>query len=233
MKPKEIIQTMDLTKIYHKGPMEIRAISGITLRVEQGEFVAIMGPSGAGKSTLLHILGCLDRPTSGNYFLAGTDVARKNDKELSLLRAERIGIVFQSFNLLPSYTVLENVKMPFIYRDNRHKENSDERGEHEKALSAIREMGIGHRADHYPAELSGGEQQRAAIARALAQEPGVLLADEPTGNLDSKTGSEIIDIFKKINCGGVTILMVTHNTQLAQIAGRRIYIKDGIIDKED
>jgi putative ABC transport system ATP-binding protein len=227
---QDIINTRDLTKIYRKGPVEIKAISGITLTIESGEFAAIMGPSGAGKSTLLHILGCLDRPTSGNYFLAGNDVAQKNDKELSLLRAEKIGFVFQTFNLLPNYTVLENVKMPFIYRS---KENSDDREAYKKALSVISEMGILNRVSHFPTELSGGEQQRVAIARALAHEPDVLLADEPTGNLDSKTGSEIIEIFKKLNHSGVTILMVTHNTQLARIAARRIYIKDGIIEKED
>jgi putative ABC transport system ATP-binding protein len=210
--------------------VEIKAISGITLTIKPGEFAAIMGPSGAGKSTLLHILGCLDRPTSGNYFLAGNDVAQKNDKELSLLRAEKIGFVFQTFNLLPNYTVLENVKMPFIYRS---KENPGDMKIHKKALTVIREMGILNRVNHYPSELSGGELQRAAIARALAQEPHVLLADEPTGNLDSKTGSEIIGIFKELNRAGVTILMVTHNTRLARIAARRIYIKDGIIDKED
>ena len=227
---KEIINTKNLTKIYHKASVEIKAISGIALEVKEGEFLAIMGPSGAGKSTLLHILGCLDRPTLGNYFLAGNNVASMNDKELSLLRASEIGFVFQTFNLLQDYTVLENVKMPFIYSDRSVIGHIDI---HEKALSVIEGMGILERMNHYPTELSGGEQQRAAIARALVTDPKILLADEPTGNLDSKTGSEIINIFKELNRSGMTILMVTHNIELAKAAHRRIHIKDGVMGKED
>jgi putative ABC transport system ATP-binding protein len=227
---EEVISTENLTKIYYKPSLEIKAISGITLKIEKGEFAAIMGPSGAGKSTLLHVLGCLDRPTYGNYLLAGSDVSKKSDKELSRLRAEKIGFVFQTFNLLLHYTVLENVKMPFLYCDKAITGKIDIT---ERALSVIEEMGIHHRMNHYPAELSGGEQQRAAIARALVTGPEVLLADEPTGNLDSKTGREIIAIFKKLNRNGTTVLMVTHNIELSSAANRRIYIKDGVIDREN
>jgi putative ABC transport system ATP-binding protein len=225
-----VIHTERLAKIYYKSALEIKALADITIKINRGEFVAIMGPSGAGKSTLLHILGCLDQPTSGNYFLAGSDVSKKSDKELSRLRAERIGIVFQTFNLLPNYTVLENVKMPFLYFDKEAAGKIDITG---KALSVIEAMGMGHRLNHYPMELSGGEQQRAAIARALVTGPEVLLADEPTGNLDTKTGSEIIDIFRKLNRDGATVIMVTHNMELSAAAHRRIYIKDGILNSED
>jgi putative ABC transport system ATP-binding protein len=225
-----VIHTERLAKIYYKSALEIKALADITIKINRGEFVAIMGPSGAGKSTLLHILGCLDQPTSGNYFLAGSDVSKKSDKELSRLRAERIGIVFQTFNLLPNYTVLENVKMPFLYFDKEAAGKIDITG---KALSIIEAMGMGHRLNHYPMELSGGEQQRAAIARALVTVPEVLLADEPTGNLDTKTGSEIIDIFRKLNRDGATVIMVTHNMELSAAAHRRIYIKDGILTRED
>ncbi len=227
---REVIRTEGLTKIYYKSALEIKALVDITITIEKGEFVAIMGASGAGKSTLLHILGCLDRPTHGNYFLAGYDVSTKSDKELSRIRAEKIGFVFQTFNLLPNYTVLENVKMPFIYFDKEAIGGIDITT---KALSVIEEMGIDHRLNHYPAELSGGEQQRAAIARALVTSPEILLADEPTGNLDSKTGNEIIDIFRKLNRAGATVIMVTHNMELSAVASRFIYIKDGwIVEKE-
>jgi putative ABC transport system ATP-binding protein len=227
---RDVIRTERLAKIYYKSAIEIKALSDITIKISRGEFVAIMGPSGAGKSTLLHILGCLDRPTSGNYFLAGSDVSKKSDKELSSLRAERIGIVFQTFNLLLNYTVLENVKMPFLYFDKGAAGKVEITG---KALSVIEKMGIGHRHNHYPTELSGGEQQRAAIARALVTSPEILLADEPTGNLDSKTGSEIIDVFRNLNRDGTTVLMVTHNMELSTAANRSIYIKDGIFTRED
>ncbi len=230
MNPMPMIRTRGLTKIYRKGPVQIKALVDVSLDIREGEFVAVMGPSGAGKSTLLHILGCLDRPTRGDYFLSGTNVRQKNDRDLSLLRGRGIGFVFQSFNLLPHYTVFENVTLPYLYRGGTGPGDGAVR---QKALAVLGQMGILGRAGHYPSELSGGEQQRAAIARALVQEPRVLLADEPTGNLDSATGGEITRIFEELNRDGATILMVTHNTRLARGAGRRIYIEDGAVRKED
>jgi putative ABC transport system ATP-binding protein len=222
-----IIETGQLTKIFRKNSNEIRAISNISITIDQGEFISIMGPSGAGKTTLLHILGCLDSPTSGSYNFLGKDISSMDDSDLSLLRATKIGFVFQTFNLLNYYTVIENVKMPFIYSNSRVRNNKEI---HIKALKSIEAVGLLDRKDHFPGELSGGEQQRAAIARAIVTEPEILFADEPTGNLDSKTGSEIIDIFQELNSKGITIIMVTHNAALSKKAHRSLYIKDGIIE---
>ncbi|HBR21544.1 MAG TPA: macrolide ABC transporter ATP-binding protein [Nitrospiraceae bacterium] len=192
------------------------------MEVAEKDFVAIMGPSGSGKSTLLHIIGCLDRPTSGQYLLLGVDVSSKTDNELAEIRSRKIGFVFQSFNLLPKLIAWKNVELPLLYAgvdaDTRKK----------KAFEMLEKLGLSHRAEHYPSELSGGEQQRVAIARALINDPAIILADEPTGNLDSRSGKEIIEIFKGLNKEGVTIVVVTHEKDIAEEAGKIITIRDGV-----
>ena len=224
-----LIETNGLTRVFHKGGTTICAIQEISLRIDPGEFVAIMGPSGAGKSTLLYILGCLDRPSSGRYLFSGREVSSLADRELSFIRATRIGFIFQTFNLLGQYTVEENVRLPFFYRGaGGNDELSVDAGT--RVEEAIGSVGLSHRRDHYPSELSGGELQRAAIARALAVEPLRLLADEPTGNLDSAKGGEILSIFRQLNSAGKTILMVTHNDEIASHAGRIIRLKDGRLE---
>ncbi|MCP4152791.1 MAG: ABC transporter ATP-binding protein, partial [bacterium] len=196
------------------------------LQIREGDFTSIMGPSGSGKTTLLNLMGCLDKPTKGSLFFQGKNITYFDDKELSLLRATEIGFVFQTFNLIPYYTVLENIKMPFIYGN---KTNISDEQIQRRALHLLAELGLSQRASHYPSELSGGEQQRTAIARALIIEPSILLADEPTGNLDTKTGNEIIDIFKRLNRDGKTVILVTHNKELALMTKEIITIKDGRI----
>ncbi|MBT9537983.1 MAG: ABC transporter ATP-binding protein, partial [Nitrospirae bacterium] len=197
-------------------------LRGIDMEVAEKDFVAVMGPSGSGKSTLLHIIGCLDRPTSGQYLLLDVDVSRKTDNELAEIRNRKIGFVFQSFNLLPKLTAWKNVEVPLIYggvEPNTRKK---------KAFEMLEKLGLSHRAEHYPSELSGGEQQRVAIARALINDPAIILADEPTGNLDSRSGKEIIETFKSLNNEGVTIVVVTHEKDIAEEAGKIITIKDGV-----
>ena len=218
-----LIRAHDLRRTYRLGPTEVHALRGVDLAVAQGEFVAIMGASGSGKSTLLHLLGCLDRPSAGAYRLDGTAVESLSDAELSRLRNQRIGFVFQAFNLILQHNVLENVELPLIYggigRTVRHK----------RSLEILQQVGLGKKIHHRPTELSGGEVQRVAVARALAVEPLLLLADEPTGNLDTQTGEGIMKLFADLNRRGTTILMVTHNRDVAAYADRLIEMRDGRI----
>ena len=216
-----LVDIRDLSKNFRMGGALVEALKNVDLRIDQGEFIAIMGPSGSGKSTLLNIIGCLDRPTSGSYYFSRRDVSALSDVELSLLRATRIGFVFQTFNLIHQLTVLENVEVPFMYQNT---ERGDER---RLALKAIEQVGLDQRSNHHPSELSGGELQRAAIARAIAISPGLILADEPTGNLDSVTGREIMNIFSSLNQNGSTILLVTHDEEVAGYAARKLYLSDG------
>ncbi len=217
-----MIQLIGLKKSYFLPKVTIEVLKGIDLEVKEREFVAIMGPSGSGKSTLLNIIGCLDRPTDGRYLFMGIDINSKTDNELAAIRNKKIGFVFQFFNLLPRLQAWKNVEMPLIYSGINQKERK------ERAFQMLQRVGLLDRADHKPSELSGGEQQRVAIARALINNPAVILADEPTGNLDSRSGKEIMDIFKKLNEEGVTIIMVTHEMDIASIAKRIVTIKDGV-----
>lgn len=215
-----IIKTTNLTKTYHTGKVEVRALIGVNISIENGEFLSIMGPSGSGKSTLMNILGCLDSPSDGEYLLDGIEAGRLMDTELAEIRNKKIGFVFQSFNLIPRISVFENVKLPLHYAGLNNQK--------ERVLEALKMVRIDHRAHHNPNELSGGETQRAAIARAIVNNPPVILADEPTGNLDSKTGQEIINLFKDLNRNnGVTIIMVTHDKSIADQTQRIINLKDG------
>jgi len=216
-----LIETMGIHRDFSIGSADIHVLKGIDSHIGRGEFVAIMGPSGSGKSTLLYILGCLDRPTSGTYLLEGRDVSQASDKELSQLRANQIGFVFQTFNLLPHLSLVDNVGLPFLYSA------LDDRTAKERVMSAIQRVGLADRLKHRPTELSGGEMQRVAIARALAIEPNLILADEPTGNLDSKTSLEILALFQRLNESGSTIVMVTHDREVASHAQRVLVLKDG------
>lgn len=221
-----IIQARGISKIYPLGSREITVLKEIDFVVAESEFVAVMGPSGSGKSTLLHILGCLDRPTSGTYHFNGIDIAHAPDRLLSRTRATSIGFIFQTFNLIPSLSVYENVELPFIYS------SRNPGAEFETIGQAIERVGLSDRVNHKPAELSGGEMQRVAIARAIAINPRLILADEPTGNLDSETGSGVMDLFDALHCTGATIVMVTHDDAVAAHAQRRLTLKDGSI-RED
>jgi len=218
-----LIQTFDLRKTYQMGPAEVHALRGVRLEVAHGEFVAIMGPSGSGKSTLLHLLGCLDRPSEGWYHLDGMTIESLHDAELSRLRNKRIGFVFQGFNLIPQHNVLENVELPLIYG------GMERRSRRETSLEILHQVGLDEKISHKPTELSGGEAQRVAIARALVIRPLLLLADEPTGNLDSQTGEDIMKLFAELNRVGTTILMVTHNRDVAAHSARIIDMRDGRI----
>ncbi len=218
-----LIEMHELTRVYQLGPQEIYALRGVDLIVAQGEYVAIMGPSGSGKSTLMNIIGCLDRPSAGQYILDGTPVESMNDDELAAVRNKKIGFVFQTFNLLARTTALQNVELPLVYAKIPRTER---RQLAEEALSAV---GLGDRMNHQPNELSGGQRQRVAIARALVNKPSLLLADEPTGNLDSQTGREILDLFRDLHSRGNSIIMVTHEDDVAQEAKRVIHIRDGKI----
>jgi putative ABC transport system ATP-binding protein len=220
-----IIQLNGITRVYRTESVAVEALRGIDLEIGKGEFVAIMGPSGSGKSTLMNTLGCLDRPTSGNYLLNGIDVAKLSRDELARIRNQTLGFVFQNFHLLPRTSALENVELPLLYSE-------DEPGWkeiHKRSMEALEIVGLADRAKHTPSELSGGQQQRVAIARALVTRPAILLADEPTGNLDSRTSLEIIDIIQNLNREGLTILMVTHEPDIAAFAQRTIVMRDGLI----
>ncbi len=222
-----VIRVEQLKKVYHLGRVKVEALRGISFQVEEGEFVSIMGPSGSGKSTLMHIIGCLDYPSEGKYFLTNHDVTKLDDNQLAIVRNKKIGFVFQQFNLLPRATNLRNVEIPLIYAGMPFRDRQ------KHTLKALQDVGIIHRAHHHPNEISGGEKQRVAIARALVNNPSIILADEPTGNLDSKTGLEIMNIFQNLNQKGNTIILVTHEPELAHYAGRIIHLRDGIINREE
>jgi putative ABC transport system ATP-binding protein len=219
-------QVIDLHKYYDLGTIVVKALRGVSLDFPEGDFVAIMGSSGSGKSTLLNLLGALDRPTLGNYILGGRDVSTMTDDDLSQARNEMIGFIFQSYNLITQYTVLENIEVPLHYRRGYPALSARDRA---RCVEVATEVGLADRLDHRPFQLSGGQQQRVAIARALINDPEIILADEPTGNLDSKTGEEIIQILDRLNRQGRTIIMVTHEPEVAKRAKRQIYMKDGLI----
>ncbi len=222
-----IISTENLWKTYQMGAQEVRALSGVSFDVARNEFVAIMGPSGSGKSTLMNLLGCLDTPTKGKYYLNGQLASSLSENELAYIRNQEIGFVFQVFNLLARATAFHNVELPLIYKGESKKQRE------KKVCRALEMVEMLNRKDHRPSELSGGERQRVAIARALANEPSLLLADEPTGNLDSKTGQEILKLFQKIHDRGNTIIMVTHDQDIADLAQRIIHVKDGKIEHRE
>jgi len=223
-----LIQLENLTKVYQVGETEVQALRGVSYKVEAGEFLAIMGPSGSGKSTLMNIIGCLDRPTSGKYYLEGEEVSTFDKNRLARIRNQKIGFVFQTFNLLPRTTALENVELPLLYSDVHPKDRT------EIALRALDTVGLKERAYHKTNQLSGGEQQRIAIGRALLNNPSLILADEPTGNLDTKTSAEIMSIFTRLNEEKkITMVMVTHEPDIACYARKRIYIRDGKIIREE
>src|SRR6185437_4458262 len=224
---KTIIEVKDLWKVYKMGDVEVNALRGINLRIEEGEFVAVMGTSGSGKSTFMNILGCLDIPTSGGYFLDGENVRKLSRDNLAKLRNSKIGFVFQSFNLLSRTTALENVELPLLYNSNISVKNRKER-----AVKALESVGLGTRVHHFPNQLSGGQQQRVAIARALANDSVVMMADEPTGNLDSRTSVEVMEIFQNLNKKGITIVLVTHEPDIAEFTTRNVWFKDGSIIKD-
>ena len=221
-----LIETRDLWKTYVMGDEEIHALKGVSIAIERGEYVAIMGPSGSGKSTLMNLIGCLDTPSKGTYLLNSKEVSQMNDNELARIRNEEIGFVFQTFNLLPRATALHNVELPLVYAGMGKKERL------EQAKAAIEKVELTHRMTHKPNELSGGQRQRVAIARALVNNPSILLADEPTGNLDSKTGVEIMALFARLHQGGNTIIVVTHEADIAAYAHRVIAIRDGQVERD-
>jgi putative ABC transport system ATP-binding protein len=221
-----VVQICNLAKVYNEG--SVRALDGVSLDVEQGDFVALMGPSGSGKSTLLNLLGCLDRPTSGDYFLAGHNVARLDDDDLSEIRSRYLGFIFQSYNLLPQYTVVENIEVPLLYQG-----ATLDAATRAWCIELAEMVGLGNRLDHRPMQLSGGQQQRVAIARSLVNRPQVVLADEATGNLDSKTSDEIMMTLSRLNLEGKTIIMVTHENDIAEWARRVIRLRDGRIESDE
>ena len=221
-----MITTHDLWKTYVMGDEEIHALRGLSINIDMGEYVAIMGPSGSGKSTLMNLIGCLDTPTKGSYLLNGKEVASMNDDDLARIRNEEIGFVFQTFNLLPRATALHNVELPLVYAGVSSKDRQ------QRAMQALEKVELTSRSTHRPNELSGGQRQRVAIARALVNDPSILLADEPTGNLDSKTGEEIMAVFSRLHQGGNTIILVTHEADIAAHAHRVIYVRDGQVEKD-
>jgi len=224
---KAVIQIEDLHKYYEMGETRVHALRGVTLQIERGEFLAIMGASGSGKSTFMNILGCLDKPSSGRYLLEDTDVSQHDKKALALIRNQKIGFVFQGFNLLARTTALENVELPTLYT------RIDQAERRKRATDALAMVGLANRAEHFSSQMSGGQQQRVAIARALVNKPSILLADEPTGNLDSRTSVEIMEIFQNLNDRGLTIVLVTHEHDIAQYAKRVLVFRDGKIRKDE
>src|SRR5437016_7676849 len=223
-----VISVKNLVKTYVVGEVEVRALRGVNLDVERGEFLAVTGPSGSGKSTFMHIAGCLDRPTSGQYFLDGDDVSKMSKDQLAAVRNHKIGFVFQGFNLLSRTSALDNVELPLLYQGGL---KGPER--HKRAIDVLTQVGLGNRADHHPNQLSGGQHQRVAIARALINTPSILLADEPTGNLDSATGNEIMGVFQELHRTGQTIVLVTHEHDIAANAHRQIHLLDGKVARDE
>ncbi len=221
----EVIKLEEVHKVYHTGEVDVHAVCGVSLQIMPGEFVAIMGASGSGKSTMMNVIGCLDRPTEGRYFLDGVDVSHLDRDELAAIRNKKLGFVFQGFNLLSRTSALENVELPMLYTHD-HITSIQQR---DLALHALEVVGLSDRADHYPNQLSGGQQQRVAIARALVNSPAVLLADEPTGNLDTRTSVEVMGVFQKLNDEGITIVMVTHELDIASYTKRNIIMRDGVV----
>ena len=222
-----VVRIVELVKNYYLESVVVRALQGVSVTVEEGDFVALMGPSGSGKSTLLNLLGCLDRPTAGHYFLGEEDVSRMDDDQLSEIRSKYLGFIFQSYNLLPQYTVVENIEVPLLYQGARLNAAARQR-----CVDLAGMVGLGDRLEHRPPQLSGGQQQRVAIARALVNDPHLVLADEPTGNLDSRTSDEIMQLLSQLNAGGKTIMMVTHETDIAAWARRVIRMRDGHIESD-
>ncbi len=220
-----VIQLDEVQKTYHTGEVDVHAVRGVSLRIQPGEFVAIMGASGSGKSTLMNIIGCLDRTTAGCYKLDGVDVSRLNRDQLAEIRNQKIGFIFQGFNLLARTAAVENVELPMLYRQ----KNISSRERRHSALKSLEIVGLAQRAGHFPSQLSGGQQQRVAIARALVNQPALLLADEPTGNLDTQTSIEIMGVFQKLNAQGITIMMVTHELDIAHYTKRTVVLRDGLI----
>jgi putative ABC transport system ATP-binding protein len=222
-----LIELDTVSRVYATGDVEVRALDGISLTIDEGEFVAVMGPSGSGKSTLMNIVGCLDRPTGGRFVLAGREVSRLSKTELAEVRSRVLGFVFQSFNLLPRTSALENVELPLLYQGVRARER------HQRAHEALDRVGLGPRVEHHPSQLSGGQQQRVAIARALVTRPRVILADEPTGNLDSRTSVEVMALFQELGSHGITVVLVTHEPDIAEFASRIIVVKDGRVRSDE
>jgi putative ABC transport system ATP-binding protein len=219
-----LISLINLAKTYRMGEVDIPALRGVSVEIEKGDFVAIMGASGSGKTTLLNLLGCLDRPTSGQYLFEGEDISRHSEDELAQIRNQKIGFVFQSFNLLSRTAAQENVEMPLLYGP-----RVSAREKHERSKTMLERVGLGERMHHHPSQLSGGQQQRVAIARALINQPPLILADEPTGNLDTKSSQEIMTVFQELNAEGITIIMVTHEEDIARYAKRSIHMRDGVV----
>ena len=221
-----VIEAKDLTKVYQMGEIEVHALRGLSTRIRRGETVSIMGPSGSGKSTLMNIIGCLDRPTSGEYLLDGERISDLKDDQLASIRNQKVGFVFQTFNLLPRASALSNVELPMRY-------SSDKKNRKKRALAALEAVGLGDRVRHQPNELSGGQQQRVAIARALVNEPAIILADEPTGNLDTSSGAEVMELLLSLNeQSGTTLVIVTHDPEIAAQTGRVIHILDGVVEND-
>jgi putative ABC transport system ATP-binding protein len=222
-----IVRIVDLVKNYYMGTQTVHVLKGLNLTFDEGDFIALMGPSGSGKSTLLNVLGCLDRPTSGSYFLGDVDVANMADDQLSEVRSTYLGFIFQSYNLLPQYTVVENVELPLLYQGIKLDDNTKAR-----CIALAEMVGLGDRLDHRPLQLSGGQQQRVAIARSLVNDPHLILGDEPTGNLDSKTSVEIMQTLRALNRSGKTIIMVTHENDIAEWARRVVRLRDGMVESD-
>ena len=222
-----MIEIDNVTKVYQMGEIEVRALRGVSLDIEKGEFLTIMGPSGSGKSTLMNVLGCLDAPTEGRYWLHDQDVSRLSDTQLAHIRNREIGFVFQQFNLLPRTTAIRQVELPLMYAGAGARERK------ERARAALEAVGLDDRLGHRPDELSGGQQQRVAIARALVTEPSIIMADEPTGNLDSRSGDEVLRIFQSLNEQGITVIFVTHDPEIAEYSRRVVHIRDGLIERDE